>query len=79
MVFYQTARKVQIAVTADGKLSTRLGDSILVTNLDLGTAYSTDNKSTWSFGWGSRTGATNNRRAIDNIFIYGTITKANHG
>ena len=69
---YPTARKVQIAVTADGKLSMRLGDSILVTNLDLGTAYSTDNKSTWSFGWGSRTGATNNRHAIDNIFIYDT-------
>ncbi len=63
-------RKVRIAVLPTGKLDLSIGDQVLCNNLDLGVAYSTDNKTSWKFAWGSRTGGSNNRHAIDNIEIY---------
>jgi hypothetical protein len=62
-------RKVQIAVTPTGLFSMRIGNHVLCTNLDLGTSYTTDNKSSWKMGWAARTGGSNNRHAIDNVEI----------
>jgi sugar lactone lactonase YvrE len=63
-------RKVRISVLPNGKLDMSIGDQILCNNLDLGVAYSSDNKSSWKFAWGARTGGANNRHAIDNIEMY---------
>jgi hypothetical protein len=66
---YPTAIKCMIAVSQDGKFSMRLGDSIVVNNLDLGTAYATDSKSAWKFGWAARSGGSYEGYGIDNIVV----------
>ena len=62
-------RQATINVDESNKLSVSIGQTILVSNIDLGSAYANADKANWQFGFASRCGGANNKHSIDNLSI----------
>jgi len=66
-------RKVRVVVDGVGFLSVSIDGQVVNLPVDLGSSYRSANKTGWRFGFGSRTGAANNRHSLDNLYIGGDI------
>jgi len=62
-------RKVRISVDDAGKLSVSIGGQSVVSQVDLGQLYRQANKTSWQFGFGARTGGSNNRHSLNDLSI----------
>ncbi len=63
-------RKVRVVVDSLGRLSIQIGDTAVLSNVDLGSTYRTADKSTWKVCFGSRSGGgMSNRHSLDDLYF----------
>ncbi|NBV33391.1 MAG: hypothetical protein EBR81_06285, partial [Proteobacteria bacterium] len=63
-------KKVVINIDDANQLSLSVGGVVLMSNVDLGSAYGTTDKSAWQFGFASRCGGLCNKHSIDNFSVF---------
>ena len=73
VVMSNNYRQVRIVVDGGGFLSVSIDGQPVNPPVDLGSSYRSANKAGWRFGFGSRTGGSNNRHSLDSLYIGGDI------